>query len=72
MNSLATNYFAETMAAERAADTKNRARLARLMTEAGVDHPVRRRFSMRLIEFGLRLSPERLELVRAPGPAADC
>jgi len=72
MNPLATNHFAETMAAQRAADTEARARMARLMAEAGVDHPVRRRFSHRLISIGLRLSPERFELIPAPRPAIDC
>ena len=72
MNPLATNHFAETMAAQRAADTESRAHSARLMAEAGVDHPVRRRFSRHLIEIGLRLSPERLDLVPAPRPVADC
>ncbi len=72
MNPLATNYFAAAMAAERAADTEARARLARLMAEAGVDHPIRRRFSLRLIQAGLRLSPDRLELIPVRRTAIDC
>lgn len=72
MNPLALNHFAESMAAQRAADTEARARLARVMAEAGVDHPIRRSFARRLIEVGLRMSPERLAIVPAPQPASDC
>lgn len=63
MNGFSNNHFAETMAQERSEDTAARARMARLMAEAGVDHPVRRRFSLSLIHLGLRIAPQNLEIV---------
>lgn len=57
MNGLAYNNLAHSLAEQRAADTEARARLGRLLVEAGADHPVRRRIAHALIATGLRVAP---------------